>query len=68
MRRILFAALLAGLLPAFASERVQRFAFALPEAEGRISLGIFDSTGKLRRTLYVNAAESDFAIGLNGLV
>jgi hypothetical protein len=68
LRRILFAALLAGLLPASASERVQRFAFALPEAEGRISLGIFDSTGKLRRTLYVNAAESDFTMGLNGLV
>jgi hypothetical protein len=68
LRRLLFAALLAGLLPAFASERQQRFAFALPEAEGRISLGVFDSTGALRRTLYVSAAESDFTIGLNGLV
>jgi hypothetical protein len=68
LRRLLFAALLAGLLPAFASERQQRFAFALPEAEGRISLGVFDSTGTLRRTLYVSAAESDFTIGLNGLV
>ena len=68
MRRILFAALLAGLLPALSSEREQRFAFALPEAEGRISLGVFDSTGKLRRTLYVSAAETDFVIGLNGLI
>jgi FlgD Ig-like domain len=68
LRRILFAALLAGLLPALASEREQRFAFALPEAEGRISLGVFDSTGKLRRTLYVSAAEGDFKIGLNGLI
>ena len=68
MRRILFAALLAGLLPALASEREQRFAFALPEAEGRISLGVFDSAGKLRRTLYVSAAEKDFKIGLNGLI
>jgi hypothetical protein len=68
LRRILFAALLAGLLPAIASEREQRFAFALPEAEGRISLGVFDSTSKLRRTLYVNAAEKDFKIGLNGLI
>jgi FlgD Ig-like domain len=56
------------MLPAFASEREQRFAFALPEAEGRISLGVFDSTGKLRRTLYVSAAERDFKIGLNGLI
>jgi hypothetical protein len=68
LRRILFAALLGGLLPAFASEREQRFAFALPEAEGRISLGVFDSAGKLRRTLYVSAAERDFKIGLNGLI
>jgi hypothetical protein len=68
LRRILFAALLAGLLPALASERSQRFAFALPEAEGRISLGVFDSSGKLRRTLYVSAAETDFTIGLNGLI
>ena len=68
MRRILFAALLAGLLPALSSEREQRFAFALPEAEGRISLGVFDSIGKLRRTLYVSAAETDFVIGLNGLI
>ena len=68
MRRILFAALLAGLFPAFSSERDQRVAFALPEAEGRISLGVFDSTGKLRRTLYVSAAETEFVIGLNGLV
>jgi hypothetical protein len=57
-----------GLLPGLSSEREQRFAFALPEAEGRISLGVFDSTGKLRRTLYVNAAETDFTAGLNGLI
>jgi hypothetical protein len=68
LRRILFAALLAGLLPAFSSAREQRFAFALPETEGRISLGVYDSAGKLRRTLYVNAAETDFIIGLNGLI
>jgi hypothetical protein len=68
LRRILFAALLAGLLPALSSEREQRVTFALPEVEGRISLGVFDSAGKLRRTLYVNAAETDFIIGLNGLI
>ena len=67
MRKILLA-LFAGLLPALAAERVQRFAFALPESEGRISLGVFDSGGTLVRTLCVGAAESDFVVGLNGLI
>ncbi len=67
MRRILLV-LVAGLLPAFSSEREQKFAFALPEAEGRISLGVFDSAGKLKRTIYVAAEESDFTVGLNGLI
>ena len=67
MRKILLA-LLTGLLPALSSEKEQRFAFALPEMEGRISLGVFDSTGKLVRTLCVSAAETDFLVGLNGLI
>jgi hypothetical protein len=67
LRKILLA-LLAGLLPAVSSEREQRFAFALPEMEGRISLGVFDPRGKLVRTLCVGAAESDFVVGLNGLI
>ena len=67
MRKILLA-LLAGLLPALSSEREQRFAFALPEVEGRISLGVFDSEGKLVRTLCVGALETDFFVGLNGLI
>jgi len=67
LRKILLA-LLAGLLPGLSSEHEQRFAFALPEAEGRISLGVFDSAGKLRRTLYVSAVETDFLVGLNGLI
>jgi FlgD Ig-like domain len=67
LRKILLA-LLAGLLPALSSAREQRFAFALPEVEGRISLGVFDSEGKLVRTLCVGAPESDFFVGLNGLI
>jgi FlgD Ig-like domain len=67
LRKILLA-LLAGLLPALSSEREQRFAFALPEVEGRISLGVFDSKGKLVRTLCVGALETDFVVGLNGLI
>jgi hypothetical protein len=67
LRRILLA-LLAGLLPALSSEKEQRFAFALPEVQGRISLGVFDSAEKLVRTLCVGAAETDFSVGLNGLI
>ena len=67
MRKILLA-LLAGLVPALSSEKEQRFAFALPEMEGRISLGVFDSAEKLVRTLCVSAAETDFLVGLNGLI
>jgi hypothetical protein len=67
LRKILLA-LLAGLLPALSSEREQQFTFALPELEGRISLGVFDSGGKLVRTLCVGAAETDFLVGLNGLI
>lgn len=67
MRKVLLA-FFAGLLTSWSSEREQRFAFALPEIEGRISLGVFDTSGKLVRTLFVGAAESEFTIGLNGLI
>ena len=67
MRKILLA-ILAGLLPAWSSEKEQRFAFALPEMEGRISLGVFDAAEKLVRTLCVGAAETEFLVGLNGLI
>jgi hypothetical protein len=67
LRKILLA-LLAGSLPALSSEREQQFTFALPELEGRISLGVFDSGGKLVRTLCVGAVETDFLVGLNGLI
>ena len=45
----------------------QDFTFALPDIEGRISLGVFDEHGKLVRTLKVGATEKDFVIELNGL-
>lgn len=67
MRKILLV-LLAGLLPALSSGEEQRFAFALPEMQGRISLGVFDSAEGLVRTLFVGAAETDFSVGLNGLI
>lgn len=45
-----------------------RFTFAVPEFEGRISLGVFDASGKLVRTLARQAPESSFIAGLDGLV
>ena len=36
--------------------------------EGTLSLGIYDKTGKLVRTLASEAEEKDFTIGLNGLI
>lgn len=60
----LFLALLPGLI--FAQE--QQFAFALPELEGRISLGIYDPAGKLVRVLAAAADEKAFKVGLNGLI
>ncbi|CAN5635810.1 hypothetical protein BH09VER1_BH09VER1_15480 [soil metagenome] len=46
----------------------QKITFALPDVEGRISLGVFNVRGKLVRTLCVGAATADFTIGLNGLI
>ncbi len=57
--------LMAGLL-AHASE--VRFTFALPELDGRITLGVFDSSGKLVRRLHTLADLKEFAIDDNGLV
>lgn len=61
---VLCLALLPGLL--FAAG--QQFTFALPELEGRISLGVFAPNGRLVRSLAVGAKETDFKIGLNGLI
>ncbi len=59
-------AVVAGIPALRANE--QEFAFALPEQEGRISLGVYDRDGALVRTLAVRARETDFKIGLNGLI
>lgn len=65
MRKLLVILLL---LARAALAEEQEFAFALPEMEGRISLGVFDAKGKLVRTLFAEAEEKDFKAGLNGLV
>ncbi len=67
MRASLFVLVLA-LSSGFLSAASQRFSFALPEFEGRISLGVYDASGKLIRSLFVNADEADFEKGLNGLI
>ena len=67
MRKLLAVvglALSSGLL----SAADQQFTFALPELEGRISLGVFTPEGRLVRALAVGARETDFKIGLNGLI
>lgn len=61
---VLVLALCAG----FLSAAEEQFSFALPEFEGRISLGIFDQKGKLVRPLFVDAEEENFQKGLNGLI
>ncbi len=43
------------------------FAFAVPD-DGAVTLGIFDSSGKLVRQLHRLVPESNFRIGLNGLI
>jgi len=45
-----------------------RITFLPPPMEGTLSLGIYDKAGKLVRTLHREAAETDFVIGLNGLI
>lgn len=51
--------------PLFAAPR--DIAFAVPDA-GAITLGVFDSHGHLVRRLHSLAPESEFRIGLNGLI
>lgn len=67
MRKLLYVFCLA-FWPGFLPAADQQFTFALPELEGRISLGVFSSGGNLVRTLAVGAKETDFKIGLNGLI
>lgn len=67
MSRAALALFLAGFFPCLLSAEEQRFAFAVPETEGRISLGVYDSAGKLVRTLFADAGQTEFQAGLNGL-
>lgn len=54
--------------PATNSTGLCRFAVALPEREGPLTLGIFSPDGKLIRLLYRDAAIDSIPAGLNGLL
>ena len=54
--------------PATNSTGLCRFAVALPEHEGPLTLGIFSPDGNLIRLLYRDAAVDSIPAGLNGLL
>ncbi len=45
-----------------------KITFLPPPLEGTLSLGVFDRSGKLVRTLKAEAVPADFTVGLNGLI
>ncbi len=51
-----------------APAKVCRFAVALPEMEGPVTLGIFSAQGNLVRLLYQDASVESIPAGLNGLI
>ena len=61
---MLAAAALLALPSLRAAEELE---FAVPD-DGRVTLGVFDSSGKLVRVLHKLAREEDFRIGDNGLI
>lgn len=61
---LLLGAVLLATSPLRAAEELE---FAVPD-DGRITLGVFDASGKLVRVLHKLAREEDFRIGDNGLI
>jgi hypothetical protein len=45
-----------------------KITFVPPPLEGTLSLGVFERSGKLVRTLKTEAVPADFTVGLNGLI
>lgn len=60
-----FAALACSLAMTTAAD--QPIAFAIPD-RGRVTLGVFNNSGHLVRILHRLASETEFSIGLNGLI
>jgi len=58
----------AFLLSAAEPESPSHFTFAVPDYESRISLGIHNAEGRLVRRLAEMQPESEFVVGLNGLI
>lgn len=56
-----------AVLIALGGARAADIVFAVPD-DGRITLGVFDGTGRLVRTLHRLSPQEDFRIGLNGLI
>jgi hypothetical protein len=54
--------------PSVSPARTVRLSFVPPPLEGTISLGIYDGSGKLVRTLYQQAELKEFTIGADALV
>jgi hypothetical protein len=54
-------------LPAVPAGSV-KITFVPPPLEGTLSLGVFERSGKLVRTLKTEAVPTDFTVGLNGLI
>jgi len=52
---------------AFGASATNEFIFAVP-ATGRITLGVFDKSGHLVRTLHALDGEDKFQVGLNGFI
>ncbi len=67
MARLIFILLLVLSASSWADSPI-RLTLAVPDSSGRISLGVFDPSGKLVRTLSEGQELETFEIGLNGLI
>jgi hypothetical protein len=67
VRRALLLIVAVGLLAGVPARADVLITFAVPD-EGRVTLGVFDGSGHLVRTLHALAPQENFRIGLNGLI
>jgi|GEM_PF-6934272 len=67
LRKLALVLILLFVTVSFSTASPTPFEFALPELEGTLSLGIYDRSGKLIRTLARHASVCSFQIGVNGL-
>ena len=67
MKAFLVSIICAFSIAAAIAETDVEFEFAIPD-DGLVTLGVFDGAGKLVRTLYNLSNQSDFHVGVNGLI